>query len=165
MQARVNRAEHHHALLDESQGCANRRVGILVRQFFKRGLNHAFARVDQKAKQLKQRWAGSVERNWHGQLANVVDQSASLDLDHFGRLQVEGLPAGAAFELQKRWDVLDVSRVQQCTQRAGGCARQAANHVGQANRVSAAPWHERELNNPFQLLAAVFLWLPVTVQA
>ena len=165
VQARVDRAEHHHALLDERQGRAHRGVGVLVRQLLERGLHHALAGVHQEAEQLEQRGARAVERQRHGQLANVVDQGAALDLDHLGRLHVDRLAAGPALELEQRRDVLDVGRVQQRAKGAGGCAGQAADHVREADRVGAAPGHERELDNPVQLLAACVLGLPVAVQA
>ena len=165
VQTRVDRAEHHHALLDQCQRCSDRLIGVGVAEFFKRGLHHAFACVHQEAEQLEQRRRRAVEWNRHGQLANVVDQRAALDLAHLGWLQVERLPTRSAFELEQRWDVLDVGRVQQRTQSARGCTGQAANHVRQANRVSAAPWHKRELDNPLQLAAAIVFGLPVSVQA
>ena len=165
VQARVDGAEHHHALLDERQGRAHRGVGILVGQLLERGLHHTLAGVHQEAEQLEQRGARAVERQGHGQLANVVDQGAALDLDHLGRLHVDRLASRATLELEQRGDVLDVGRVQQRAKGAGGSARQAANHVREADRVGAAPGHERELDNPVQLLAAIVLGLPVAVQA
>ena len=164
MQARVDGAEHHHALLDQCQRGTDRGVGVLVAQLFERGLHHTLARVHQKAEQLEQRGARAVERQGHGQLANVVDKRAAFELDHLGGLQVDGLSARAALEFEQRGDVLNVRRVQQRTQRAGRSARQAADHVGQANRVRAAPGHKRELDNPVQLLAALVEQFPIAVQ-
>ena len=164
VQSAVDRREHGHALLDQCQCRADRRVGVLVGEVVHRRAHDALAGVDHEAQQLEQRRAGRVERDRHGDLAHVIDVDAALDLLDLRRLDVQRLPAArAALQLEHRRHVLDVRAVHQCAQCAGRGSGQAADHVRQADRVCAAPRDERELDEPRQCLAALVLFVPVAV--
>ena len=93
----MNGGEHHHALLDESEGCAYRGVRVLVAQLLEGGLNNALACVHQEAKQLKEHRRGWVEGHGHGDLADIVHECAAFHLHDFGGLEVDGLTTGATF--------------------------------------------------------------------
>ena len=166
VQAAVDRVEHDHALLDAGQRCADRRVGLAVRQIFHGRADDALACLDEEAQQLEQRRRWRVERQRHRNLAHVVDVQAAFDLFDLRRLDVQRLAAArAALELEHRRHVLDVRAVEQRTQRAGGGSTEAADHLRQADWVRAAPWDERELDDPRHLFAGVVLFVPVAVDA
>ena len=117
VQAGVDRREDRHALLDQGQCRADWRVRVLVGQIVHRRADDALACIDHEAEKLEQRRAWWVERDRHGQLADVIDVQAALDLLNLRRLDVEGLPAArAALQLEHRRDVLDVCAVHQGAQ-------------------------------------------------
>ena len=145
----MDRGEHGHALLDQGERRADWRVRVLVGEVVHRRADHALACIDHKAEQLEQGRRRRVERDRHGQLADVVHVEATLDLFDLRRLDVQRLAATcAALQLEHRRDVLDVRAVHQCAQRTGRGSAQAADHVRQADWVRAAPWDERELDEP-----------------
>ena len=120
VQTRVDRGEHGHALLDQRERRADWRVRVLVGEVVHRRADHALACVDHKAEQLEQGRRWRVERDRHGQLADVVHVEAALDLFDLRRLDVQRLAAAcAALQLEHRRHVLDVRAVHQCAQRTG----------------------------------------------
>ena len=164
VQARVDGAEHHHALLDLGERGADRRVRVAVGDVVDRRADDALARVDEEAEQLIQNCGRRVVGQGHDQLADVVRRHAALDLHHLRRLDLEALPAlAAALELQHRLAVADVCAVEQGAQGARRRGRQTADHVRQADRVRAAPRHERELDEPLQLFLRLVQLVPVAV--
>ena len=164
--ARMDGAEHDHALLELSQRCANRRVRVAVGDVFHRRADDALAGVDQEAEQAEQHWVRRRVRQRHDQLADVVRSHAALDLHDLRRLDLKALAAlRAALQLEHRLAVADVRRVEQRTQRASCGSRQTADHVRQADWVSAAPRHEWELDEPLKLFLRVVQLVPVAVDA
>ena len=111
VQARMDAAEHDHTLLNQGHRRADRLVRVLVAQFLERSLHHTLTGIHQEAQKLKQRGARRVERHGHGKLANIVNKRPTLHLDHFGRLEVNRLTAGAALQLEQGRHVLDVRAV------------------------------------------------------
>ena len=166
VQAAVDGAEDHHALLDTRQRRPDWRVGVLIGHVVQRRAHDALAGVDQHAQKLQQHRAGRVVRQGHGQLADVVHVQAALDLQHLRGLDLERLPAArAALELEHRLRIGDVRAVEQGAQRPSRRGAEAADHVRQADGVGAAPRHERELDEPLQLLLRLVQLVPVAVDA
>ena len=166
VQARMDGAEHDHALLDLGERRADRRVRVAIGHVVNGRADDALARVDQEAKQLEQNRGRWVVRQRHDQLADVVRSHAALDLHHLRRLDLEALAAlAAALELEHRLAVADVRAVEQGAQGARRRGRQTADHVRQADGVRAAPRHERELDEPLQLFLRFVDLVPVAVDA
>ena len=164
VQASVNARKHHHTLLNQGHRGADRLVGVLVAQLLEGSLDDTLTGIHQEPQKLEQRRARRVERHRHGELAHVIDKSPAFHLDHFGRLEVDRLPARATLELQEGGDVLDVGAIQQSAQGTCSGPGEAPNHVRQANGVCAAPGHERELYDPIEFLMPGIIRFPVAVE-
>ena len=111
VQPRVDRGEHHHALLDQCERGADGLVGVLVGEFFECGLHHTFARINQEPEQTEQHRRRLIERDRHRDLAHIVHVDAAFNLDDLRGHQVQSLPIGAAFELEHGGYVLNMRRV------------------------------------------------------
>ena len=166
MQASVNGGKHRHSLLDLGKGRADGRILTGVSGVIHRGLDDALASIDQEAQKIEQNGRRRVERKRHSQFPHVIDVEPALDLLDLGRLDAKSLTAFATtLELQHGGRVLDVCRVQQCTQSACGRCRQTADHVDNANGVGPAPRHEGELHEPLEFFLSVVVLSPVAVDA
>ena len=114
VQARVDRGEHHSALLDQRLRGSHRHRRFCVGDLLFGGSHHALCGVSDPAQQLEQHFGRRVERHGHRDLADVVHAGGTLHLGNLSHLDLLTCARDAcALQLQHRGRVVDVRSVQQ----------------------------------------------------
>ena len=89
MQAGMDRIEHNHSLLDQSQGGADRHTVGIIGKAFKCCLNNALCLLGQNAHKCQKGLRRAGERKGHKGFPNVVIIRSAFNFHNLRRLQVK----------------------------------------------------------------------------